>query len=101
MSESYPCQPPKCIPLVTKEKKIAPARKRKHLPSRPAPFQGEIVPRAQNWRLSPLPRLSHAISVPQIQRGASNQLGQYDLAPKVRESCFFNPIIRGTRGRPN
>src|SRR5690349_19331002 len=32
---------------------------------------------------------------------ASNRLGQYDLANKVRENCFFNPIIRGKRGRPD
>jgi hypothetical protein len=64
MSEFYPCQPPKCMPLVTKEKKIAPAEKRERLPSPAASIQDEFAPLAQEWRLSQLPRLSHAIMVP-------------------------------------
>jgi hypothetical protein len=56
------------MPLVTKEKKIAPARKRKQLPSRAASVQGEFAAFAQNWRLSALPRLSQPINRPQTQR---------------------------------
>ena len=84
MSESYPCQPPKCMPLVTKEKKIAPAGKQKQYHAGVAFAAGEFPPLAQNWRLTPLPPLSQAIVLPKTGPGASNQLQQYDLARKVR-----------------
>jgi hypothetical protein len=51
------------MPLVTKEKNIAPAEKRKQLPSPAASIQGKFAPLAQKGRLSPLPRLSQVIMV--------------------------------------
>jgi hypothetical protein len=65
MSESYPCQPPKCMPLVTKEKKIAPARNPTQSRCRTIGGEAQFAPPAQNWRLVPLPRLSHLNPRPQ------------------------------------